>query len=71
MLDEILNCVIFKMRLLNTIFDKKNQGGEEDEEQENYLSFRNDLAKSLFVNLANIKQPQFHSRFLAMINDSM
>jgi len=32
MLDEILKCVLFKMRLPNAIFDKKNQIGEEDEE---------------------------------------
>ena len=32
MLDEILNCVVFKMRLPNVIFDLKNQIGEEDEE---------------------------------------
>ena len=32
MLEEILRCVVFKMRLPNAIFDKKNQIGEEDEE---------------------------------------
>ena len=32
MLDEILNCVVFKMRLPNAIFDKKTLIGEEDEE---------------------------------------
>ena len=69
MLDEILNTLIFKMRLPNAIYDKKYQVGEEDEEQERYLSFREDLAKSLFLSLANIKNPQFHSRFLALINN--
>lgn len=69
MLDEILNSVIFRMRFPNAIFDRKYQTGEEDEEQERYLSFREDLAKSLFISLANIKNPQFHSRFLTIIND--
>lgn len=57
MLDEILNSVIFRMRFPNAIFDRKYQTGEEDEEQERYLSFREDLAKSLFLSLANIKNP--------------
>jgi hypothetical protein len=59
------------MRLPNSLFDKKEFIiGEEDEDQENYLQFREDLAKGLFLNLASIKGP-FHLRLLGIVNDML
>ncbi len=53
LLDDILASVVAKMRLPNAIFEKKDFSiGEEDEQQERYLSFREDLAKGLYLSLA-------------------
>lgn len=64
---RVLQAVINRMRMPLSLFGKAEYS-DEDENYEEYLSYREEIGKSLFLNLASIKGPPFQTYLFNTIN---